>query len=1823
MSVLRKPYELSVWEDVLMNGVFQENKICIIGSSEMTSQSRAINPKLVTNVNGSNTFTFSIYYTYKDNMTGEAVENPFAQYLTNERKLKLKYDNKWYDLLIKSVKVDSSKYTYDVTATDQYTNELSKNGFNTTFDAELTNNVGSIQTLAQRALTAQTDWVVPSVGATGSNTEFIPDTANETLVKLATTSGISATRVVDTTVGIEPTTASETIPSGKTIYACYSCCKEKAKRFQFFYFADESEITIDNERIITNKNHQYYVDGLTYVDNTTYGIGIPTVTDFDSIESKYRGARYVYSAEVEYNNTLETYVTIYYNSNDEADEGEEPPRYKGYTKTTYEAPVFLYNWVSNATDYKSTSGWEAATSSSGSAVGKVTNVAIRHANNQIYTLIDDLKGGNYSGQTYTSALKYEKATNNDILVNTGFYDNRVSIGTITNNDKFVVRFQLESALPNGLTLRLGDYDYDAEHHYYNLSSQHTFFQTSSFTSEGNGWYSAIVTIANSNMSERQFKYQAPKVVLVFSGLANMYFYDVQVFKYVPKGTGYMTLDDQNIEAKIITTYYIYSNTVGTETTKTKEDYNPLYKSTVAPESVGYYAPIRCEKRRSITVKESNYFNIIQTLCENFECWADFIITHDNDGRITSKTLEFHNYIGDENYAGFRYGVNLKSVARTDDSKQIVTKLIVKQNNNEFGKDGFCTIARAPSNETGENYIYNLDYYINQGLLLASDWNDSIYDTTGAEGPDVNPSFDPEHDIANCNGYYVRLSKINAELTSLNEALVNQATVLTRAYADKQLYQNALQAAKDSYDEASQSFKQLTGKDFTQARLVDQKFLNKNIKYLTACAEALQAVNDYTDKEEDAALYYDSVEAEYQAQARIVNKKITDKEILNKAFFSKYYRYIQEGTWNSEEYYDDEQYYLDALSTAYNSSVPKVSYTISVLELSQLPGYEDFTFALGDRTFMEDPEFFGYDEDGAPIREEVVLSEITYNLDSPEKNTIKVQNYASSFQDLFKKITATVQSVQYSSGAYEKAGELANAQDAKKSQYLQGALNYAGTILQNLGEQSVRMDNEGLTIYDALEQNKQLRAVAGGILLSEDGGNTWLVGITAQGISAKVLTTGTLNTGDVNIMYGDEPTFRWDAYGITAYDFDDPYQPNLYKGVRFDRMGIYGFELSSQDADGADWHPNAVAAWTINNDTIVVASDDSTHKYIRNHSIFEFTEQGLYLNLTKAKDPKYYHYYDEDDHANTDSDGIIHTGTVQLGKIEDIIYNTWRAGGSAYYDSTSSQAQTFVKVMSITQQSQGGLPSEEFALYDDGAMIVRQIYLLDGISFSDGSGLIKAAYITSSTRPSYPSGTWDSLPDTGTSWHKIQQTSDNWGVSTSNGGISWMDLKELDGKPGTPGDSTILHDIYYYTTNTSAPTPDQEVTTTTVSAGTWTLTYQAPTSTLPYVFHAIQTKVVTQTSTDLTWTIPELYNAYDGTAASQKYAEYLKLTGFSNQEGIYYSGGHLYINATMIHAGAITIGSLQNPVFQADYDNQIIKINANGLVINTDPEHPGGSIDASELTITHINADAIDGGIITIGSASDPVFIADYDNQRVRIKTADLWIDSDGTYGSQISANVVRTGVIESRGYQADSGSNYAQSGSIFDLDNGIISTKWFYSNSTGCGFKGTLEGANGTFTGNLSAAHGSFAGTLDATSGTFTSLSLLHNNTPYATIGWGGDADDTITGFSISINLSDLVFNDNTFYVGTSNTIKLDSGSLVYFRSKQYQFYINSDLAIAISEDAGHNLNKVAITYAEFDRPIHRVSTLPSSYEYGVVYWLQESDSSHPGWTKLTPYIHT
>ena len=134
--------------------------------------------------------------------------------------------------------------------------------------------------------------------------------------------------------------------------------------------------------------------------------------------------------------------------------------------------------------------------------------------------------------------------------------------------------------------------------------------------------------------------------------------------------------------------------------------------------------------------------------------------------------------------------------------------------------------------------------------------------------------------------------------------------------------------------------------------------------------------------------------------------LTDIHDLHKEFNTKYASYIQEGSWTDANYVNDDLYYLDAQSVLYTSARPQIQYDIGVLRLSALPEFANKIFRRGDIAYIEDTDYFGYhlvDGIRTPYREKVVISELVSHFDTPEKDTFKVQNYKTQFEDLFQQI----------------------------------------------------------------------------------------------------------------------------------------------------------------------------------------------------------------------------------------------------------------------------------------------------------------------------------------------------------------------------------------------------------------------------------------------------------------------------------------------------------------------------------------------------------------------------------------------------------------------------------------------------------------------------------------------------------------------------------------------------------------------------------------------------------------------------------------------------
>lgn len=1186
MGVIKKPYEISLWEDMLTfkyedgtetegaieNGhgpvvhqYYKERKICIIGSDIMDTPIRATSPKLVSKVNGENILTFNMYSHYYDTDANEYFVNPFIGLIVNERKIKLRYGalgaegTKWYDFVIKNIQENSDTKTYSYTAKDLFVNELSKSGFNLEFAAELENNMGNINTLAERVLD-ESDWKLRDSG------EILKQTIEEPLYQIQLSKDVTLTNMEDSSDTL-------TLAANKFVYAFYNNIVNEQPYVQFLY-AEEYEV--DDDHIITNSPN-WFLDGVTYSSD-----GKPDFAASMAISDIYRGRRLVRKVRTKFDATINKYVNVYKES---IGNGQYREIY-GYTESDYTSPGIIQSYVTNPNNYDSYTGWETGCSSEGNfpELNLVSVPDIRDVNPD--TVLDGTA-------SFESCLKFEVIDTEQLLFNSGVVDMRHHIDGFVKDEKYIFRVKYGRAgvtgehgaktlLGSDISLILKVSEYTLENGKYTLTGT-PYFECELGTSNTSSVPDYLVSnpIACTQALSYKEMIEMSHSLGMFIQLktpGTIYIQDVQFFPYVDNN-GEVLLPDEIQQGKVRTLYYYY---VPSDEYKSIDDVKPIYKGeTPSPAYEEAYNENSYEKIRSITASESNRFNLLQELCEIFECWVKFEIDHDpQTGMILMdeeyrqrKWVSFHEYIGNENYSGFKYGINLKNIQRTIDSEAIVSKLIVKNNSNEFAEDGFCSIARADESPNGENFILDFSYYIQHGMLGMSEITNDLY-----LGPNISSGW---------LGYYKELKRIN----DLRDKYIKEQSGLlvdiTEYQASYQTYSLSSQEAANQQGDKLNYLESLTGFTFSQlmnTSVLEEKEKEKAEEWLEndtvlatlASIARLDTVHkNHNELANKAKTNLDAAQARYDELNRILASRkeedaeislLIQKEVLHRAFYKKYSRFLQEGSWISEDYIDDNLYFLDAQSTLATSSKPKITYNISVLELSQLEGYENYTFALGDKTTIEDTEFFGWvwiDGVQTPYREEIVVTELTIMLDQPEQNQIKVQNYKTQFEDLFQRMAATTQSVEYSTGKYMKVAGIVQQDGTINITTLQNSIANNALTLQNAKDQSVVWDETGITTTSMKNPAEIVRIVSGGVFLSVDGGVTWNTGITGRGINASYITSGQMNVEEVNILNGSFPSFRWDKAGISAYEFTINEQTgaaqnfNFSKFVRLDQYGLYG------------------------------------------------------------------------------------------------------------------------------------------------------------------------------------------------------------------------------------------------------------------------------------------------------------------------------------------------------------------------------------------------------------------------------------------------------------------------------------------------------------------------------------------------------------------------------------------------------------------------------------------------------------------------------------------
>lgn len=1694
MSDKLQPYEISIWDDVLVEeedkSYYKEVKIATIGSDVMTAPSRAINPVFTANVNGEITLTFNIVHRYYDPLEDDYIYNPLEKYLVNERKVKLFYDDKWYDFVIKSCDENSDSNTFSFTAKGLFVNELGKVGYSIVLSNDLKNNQGTIFELAEKAVKG-TDWVIDK-----EHSDIIQQFVAEPLYIYKNTAAFDATKLnPDKEASIE---------AGETLYLFYSSIANKQVKYvQFLRQVDFEDSTLDDNNVAQMPNYRFAgeanYDGApatVVIGDKASGYVTLELQTSDSnstgINSSFQGYRLAYNQIVGFDTVKDRPVTLF-EANFE--DGSKKTIYK-YTDYEYVTSDVVTSYITDGSGFNvygqdgGLEGWSNVTPTSkstiikslptlkvGDKVGSKINVKnLKQAIPDLHIALSEfiqegitqfsyklstepnngvdvryVAGSNISadqlvvainnvpttftissedtsiniavdlgaiqdiistpeniGDVFKNTLKpyitFSSATEDDgyvlqsldlatypkigkttivdlanlngiknfmriqfkgvggpsvnynnMIYNSGIDDSRSTIGSFTKGEEYVFRIAYGTTEEDGgeplaisnqsVRAIVAKYTLEAQQvwnqqeetyetmYLYTVDPKNVLFEFNkpfklknnevtggTFSTDVNGKYVAYIKDGVSVTPSIDYCYveevpEGENIVCVWD-LKNEcykvkeasakefldYYYTTALCKKAISNTElseeggnygvFLYTEDSNLIGKYVCIkevqlfkakrdgdgeLVLIGNIPKSTSLATDYYYLKPEDSTVAEESIETYASIDAiadaigvnsnqikavynenyEKISSIEASQSNCFNIIQDLCEAFECWARFDIDHEENGAIRlnsdgapSKRITFHKYSGDDNFAGFKYGINLQSIERTLESDEFVSKLIVEQVENDVVDGGVVSIAGAPSNPSGESYILNMSYYLNQGLIekpeeYYKDYNlfiaklkeknleytakktqlqlatvarikakantNTYQELIDAAEKDLNEVLVEFKDLTGLtyddytkgNGYSIVFEKTSSQLVGIYPKMassvvpsyynsagkeilltvvseVESENTVRRTYAISSenegspiisdIYYVAVVNHFEGFDAVSYDYSystlvqeglsvdadiisqyasyiwkiktengntlpltlEITPSDDndTLINLVGKIYTDKQVKdnydpLLTSSKQERDSLNLLIDGTEKRSLtvstYFKEMESEddiattkevlddyieglkfsvyksdgssyweiessntektfsqdilfdrikfthypenYQLRYKdgdtyytttesielplvpnssrtfnlipIEEKKgikdymediLNEKDAIEQEFYTKYSRFIQEGSWTSSDYVDNELYYLDALNVSRVNGQPKVSYNLAVYEVSEQEGLQNYKFNVGDKTYIEDTQFFGYhhniverfkdfvaiddvialppdvsevlnvyqvvpgdgefdhqakfifhpgsdtiriiekwDEESnnyivrlnydilTPVREEVVVSEVEWHLDDPSENSITIQNYKTQFDDLFQRMAAAVQTVEYNSASYSRAASILDEGGFINAGLLLKSLNELSGGFSLSGDNTITAGPDGIIIKDLIDPTRQMKLTGAGLKTSTDDGYNWNTIITPDG-----LTINTIDTQNVIIKDGDNPSFRWDTYGLNAYGFGED-KTDLKTYVRFDKYGLYGVQ----------------------------------------------------------------------------------------------------------------------------------------------------------------------------------------------------------------------------------------------------------------------------------------------------------------------------------------------------------------------------------------------------------------------------------------------------------------------------------------------------------------------------------------------------------------------------------------------------------------------------------------------------------------------------------------
>lgn len=254
------------------------------------------------------------------------------------------------------------------------------------------------------------------------------------------------------------------------------------------------------------------------------------------------------------------------------------------------------------------------------------------------------------------------------------------------------------------------------------------------------------------------------------------------------------------------------------------------------------------------------------------------------------------------------------------------------------------------------------------------------------------------------------------------------------------------------------------------------------------------------------------------------------------------------------------YYNDALDVMKESSIPQVTYSISIGNLAQLNyphlDYSNFKPVVGTRVPIYDKELrfdglVGF------------INTIAFNLLEPQNTEITISNFKDKFEDLFQKITAATIQLQSKGDYYDYATTITTDTGTINKDILEDTLMQNNMQISMSKNNSITWDEKGIEVTNN-EKNEngiygKLKITSNGIFITDSydeyGNYKWETAITPSYINANKIVAGKLDTRQIQIWNSTQPRFLWNENGIYAYGEGADRQTDFNTYVLYNQNGL--------------------------------------------------------------------------------------------------------------------------------------------------------------------------------------------------------------------------------------------------------------------------------------------------------------------------------------------------------------------------------------------------------------------------------------------------------------------------------------------------------------------------------------------------------------------------------------------------------------------------------------------------------------------------------------------